>query len=735
MRMAPQTLRTLDRPPVSPFKTLPIQTFTGFDTVYAINGALYELEMGNFRRAAILSDATGRDDRITGVTSTRVGALLAADLDLKPADERAKAKKAAELLGGTEDAPGNWEKVVDPGMASSLLKAGLHLNMGVAEILWTYVDQMWWPRLSFWHTQFVRWDTTKERYLIATANKGDVELPRLDDNAESEGDWLMWCPFGYRFAWLAGLIRSLAPMFMRRMWVNRDWSRYCEVHGMPITKAIVPGLGGLNTSQDEFLWQVANRGSEPTIMVRQGEDGNKYDVQLLEATAQTYQTFKDSKADVNTDIAVLVLGQNLSTEAAGGGLGGGQVAQHNLVRLDKAKEDAAFASAIYHQVLRPWARFNFGDPDLAPRPIYRVEPPVDNGQKASVLKSLGDGIQSLNAAKIPVNIRQTAEDFGVVLISVEEEAAAKAVAAEEAAALAEAAAQAAAAKGAPQGPAGEGGAAPAGAAPGTTPTAALSAADVQAQPKSPKPVVARYKFAGLPIAVEHARGSTRVFRDAQGKTSETLVLHDYGFIEGHAGSDGEELDCYVGPNEDASHVHVVHQLKAPDFTKHDEDKLMLGFKGPDAAKAAYVGNRSDAKAYGGMSTIPMDRFKAKLNRRTGTGKIRAAAVPDETFAAIMAMADSGVVELRARTGKIGKKSKRYPDALTQRALALGARALAVDLAGLKAEVKDATTFAELEKNIVTFYRDRMDSAKLAKLIQRTRLMANLTGRLTVLKGS
>jgi phage gp29-like protein len=727
------------RPTGNPFRSLPIQTFSGFDTVYSINQALIQLEQGNFNRAALVSDSTGRDDRISGVTSTRVGALLAANLDVKPADDRAKTAKYAEMLGGTEDAPGRWDRMVSPGVLAKTLKAGMHLNMGISEILWSYEDGMYWPRLKYWHSQFVRWDQSYERYKLLTADQGEIALPRLEENTESEGRWFMWCPFGYQFAWLDGLIRALAPMYMRRMWNNRDWSRYNEVHGLPITKAISPGNGGKGTSDDEFLQAVANRGAEPTILLKQGEDGNKYDVELLEAVAKTYETFKDSKSDVNTDIAVLILGQNLTTEAKGGGLGGGEAKTHNLVRLDKAREDAAIANAIYNQVLRPWARFNFKDPEYAPRPVFRVDPPEDEAGKAAVLKGIGDGITSLTTAKVPINIRETAEEFGLVLLSEEEAAAQEAVAKEEEAARL--ASEMELKMGGQAG--GAGGAGPAGPAkkPPITPgdetkskRAALAGSDMA--DKIPRPVVARYKFAGLDIAVENPRGTTRTWSDASGATvGSTLMLHDYGFIEGQAGSDGQDLDCYIGPNEDAAHVHLVHQLRAPEFTAHDEDKVMLGFRSPEAAKTAYLAHRADgAAAFGGMSVVTLDRFKVKLKRRTSDGKIRASAKFDPTFDAIMAMSDPAVVALRARTVK-GKKPKRYPDKLTERAVKLGARALASDLTGLRGEINDATSFPDLEKRLITYYRDEMDATKLARIVHRTRLMANLTGRLSVVKGA
>lgn len=609
------------RPNQKPARSLPIQSFAGFDTVYAINSILTQLEMGMFRGAAVLSDSTGRDDRISGVTSTRIGALLGANLDVKASDNRPQAQKCADLLGGTEDAPGKWDRMFPPGVQAKILKAGLHLNFGVAQILWWEEDGLVWPRLKFWHSQFVRWDVSSESYKLMTYD-GEIELPRLDENPEGAGEWFIWNPFGYQYAWNDGLIRSLAPMYMRRMWINRDWPRYNEVHGLPIHLAIVPGGGKNSDVDDQFVEDVANRGSEPTIKVPQSPDGSGYDVKILEAVAKTYETFKDSKTDVNTDIAVLVLGQNLTTEATGGGLGDGGAGTHNLVRIDKAKEDANFATAIYEQVLKPWARFNFGDASLAPRPAFEVEPPESHGQKTQVLKNVGDGLQSLQLAKVPVNERAMAEEYGIVLLSEKEQADREA--ADQKKAADAMAAQQKAVQAAPPVVAGK--------------PVAPAADQVEGKPAQPKAalsgspgyVVNRYDFAGLPIAVENPKGSVRTWVDKDGgATGATMMQHDYGFIDGHMGSDGEELDCYVGPDEGAADVHVVHQMRAPDFKAHDEDKLMIGWSDAGAAKAAFLAHRNDGDAsFGGMSVIPLSIFKAKLKRRTGQGKIRATALAE-----------------------------------------------------------------------------------------------------------
>lgn len=136
-------------------------------------------------------------------------------------------------------------------------------------------------------------------------------------------------------------------------------------------------------------------------------------------------------------------------------------------------------------------------------------------------------------------------------------------------------------------------------------------------------VVKRYTFAGLPIAVENPAGSERTWERDGGVPGRTVMRHDYGFIEDQDGKDGDELDCYVGPNPNARFAYVVHQLKRPGYRDHDEDKVFLGFDSEEAARSAFAAHRDDElSAYGGMTSIPIGDFVAKLERRTGSGKIR-----------------------------------------------------------------------------------------------------------------
>jgi phage gp29-like protein len=255
----------------------------------------------------------------------------------------------------------------------------------------------------------------------------------------------------------------------------------------------------------------------------------------------------------------------------------------------------------------------------------------------------------------------------------------------------------------------------------------------------PASIAKRYEFQGLKIAVENAMGSERHWSeqldDGTERIGRTLMLHDYGFIEGVMSGDGEELDVYVGPDETARFAYVVHQKLAPDFQRHDEDKVMLGFASADAAMAAYVAHRNDGdRAVGGMSVIPMDRFKATLKRRQGgtTSKIRATAQSQKLLALVSSL--QGVQQLRKGRSAAGqKRAERYADTLERRGAQRAAKIVAGDLDGLMTDIRAASGYEDLRDRVIRRYREKMNPEALAELVKRVRLMANLAGRYTAQK--
>lgn len=135
--------------------------------------------------------------------------------------------------------------------------------------------------------------------------------------------------------------------------------------------------------------------------------------------------------------------------------------------------------------------------------------------------------------------------------------------------------------------------------------------------KRTKKVLKAYKlegeatFQGLDIAIENGKGSVRSSVDANGKAWATTMSYPYGYIRSTMGVDGDQVDCFLGPNPDALNAYVVH-TNDQSGRKYDEDKVMLGWDSPEAALDAFLENYNDAKFFQNIETIPMDEFKAKV---------------------------------------------------------------------------------------------------------------------------
>ena len=120
------------------------------------------------------------------------------------------------------------------------------------------------------------------------------------------------------------------------------------------------------------------------------------------------------------------------------------------------------------------------------------------------------------------------------------------------------------------------------------------------------------RFQGLEISIENPAGSVRKGIDRDGHEWRTKMVHAYGYVRGSKGVDKDHVDCYIGPNPDASHAYIVHQRKAGKWDQYDEDKVMLGFDTEAQAKAAYLKHYDDPRFLGPITTMPMDEFKRKV---------------------------------------------------------------------------------------------------------------------------
>jgi phage gp29-like protein len=283
------------------------------------------------------------------------------------------------------------------------------VGTGLAELVWSVRDGLYSPRLKPWHPQFLHW-----RWDLHDA-AGGWQLITQTASVEpvpGAGKWLLVQPGGARRPWMAGGVRALAIPYLMRGYAYRDWANYSEVHGGGIKKALVPSEAP-EADKQLFFQSIQTLGAHGLVVLPVSLDGKPaFDLQMLEATSSGWEGFEKLIARTDDSIAISELGQNLTTQVDGGSRAAASV--HDKVRGDVMEADSlTMCGAIREQVLRPWARYNFGDPDLAPIPSYDATPPVDQQKVAATWKAVADALHAFQAAKIPVNAQALLDQAGV----------------------------------------------------------------------------------------------------------------------------------------------------------------------------------------------------------------------------------------------------------------------------------------------------------------------------------
>lgn len=122
----------------------------------------------------------------------------------------------------------------------------------------------------------------------------------------------------------------------------------------------------------------------------------------------------------------------------------------------------------------------------------------------------------------------------------------------------------------------------------------------------------RLKFRNLEISIENKKGGIRKWFNPQDNThGEQKMTWPYGYIRMTEGMDGDHVDCFIGPNEQAPNVYVITTSRAPHFRTVDEQKCMLGFDSAAEAKKAFLENYTNPKFFHDMKELTYEEFERK----------------------------------------------------------------------------------------------------------------------------
>lgn len=365
-------------------------------------------EAGHIMRAADLIDAALEDDRVAGTLGTRVRGLLGLPTYLEPPNDQTAMDAPIMQAFETDFLRAYPEPVLE-----ELITWGLTLGVGLGEQRWSKADGRLVPFLRVWSPRYLRFDFNTETWILTTANAGEVRIEPDDPR------WVLYMPYGDHRPWRRALFRSVGLWWLLKRYAIQDWATYGESHGNPVRVGTAP-QGASKTDRDQLAADLADISGMSGIALPP-----EYDLKLVEATADTWQTFQGQIRAADAGIAVAVLGQTLTTEVTGGSLAAAKV--HDIVRHDLLESDEASASTILHQRgATYWALFNYGDANLAPWWRWQTEPPTDEKAKAdtqtaraNALNLAAQVIQTYASIGLELDLQKLADDFDIPFANVQ----------------------------------------------------------------------------------------------------------------------------------------------------------------------------------------------------------------------------------------------------------------------------------------------------------------------------
>jgi hypothetical protein len=375
-------------------------------TISDVRNALRQHADGDFSLSAQLVDTMGEDDVLPGLFEKRVDAVLGSDFELQAveAPNRQLSQRIADRFGPL------WWDTFPESEQSEFLGWYRKLGIGIATLDWDRGGSTWTARLRTLHPQFLRRDNYRGRW-IYSAHEGELEV------TPGDGRWLLLID-GNR-GWMNSAVRALAVTWISKQLGLRDWNRYNERHGLPIIKAFAPAIAD-DPDQEAFWNDLKSLGSETVaqLVTDLGDKGAKFDLDLLEAKDNSWQTFQALLERADRRFMVRVLGSNLSTEVSGtGSLAATKV--HRGVEQSKANADAQkLSTELRRQGLYPIVTANMQAAlEVMPWPKWDTAPPEDDKGNAEAAEVFGKALVQLGKAGYEVeNLDEVQERYGLKLV-------------------------------------------------------------------------------------------------------------------------------------------------------------------------------------------------------------------------------------------------------------------------------------------------------------------------------
>lgn len=363
----------------------PVYPALSFWTAEEARAVIEEHKRARFRRSGLFAFEAWADNRVDDGLRKRALALstlrkeiLAAPGGEKQADLlRGRGCRLCAWTGCTR-CGGQYERIFPLGSLKDLQGQRILLGFSLGTLGglqdWREVNGVLFPMLRPWHPSLAIWNWLGEdgtvgrgRWQVQTTNGIETAVP-------GDGRWVLFTE-GTLDPWLQGAILRLWPWCIDRQEALTGWARRKEIHGNPWRVAHVPIGMSERPEVQKFYAQLENPGAEPVLLLPQATDGRvEAKFAFAEPADNSIEIFDAGIDRDSNEISITLTGHNLLAEIKEGSKAAVETVDAG-VRRDLLVTDAVVNDTVcYEQVLRQWAWFNWGDPDLAPR-VCHIPPP------------------------------------------------------------------------------------------------------------------------------------------------------------------------------------------------------------------------------------------------------------------------------------------------------------------------------------------------------------------------
>jgi len=354
----------------------PSGAISGYWTPIRMRAALDANDAGSFAGIVALRSYLTRDARVGGQGGAR-GQRISAPMGLDACLELPEAYESTDRRSPAQRVLDAAKPILESGAYGPLVRAHLEgeladFGIGIGAISWqpSGGGGEWTPTFTPWPLDATRVEPVTGR-LLATFADGTEEPITPGD-----GRWVVIAASLVR-PWEMGAIRCICTPVLERCYARRDASRASEAAGQsPLVGTSPKDALPAEKASFETATQGITTGKQGIVV------GEGFKVDRLWSKGDLADVFFTIAKIGSSDIAIGYNGTDATMEKGSTGTYGA-VVELNGVRYDLVEADCGSLRATWAQIAVPFAVYNYGRADLAPRLDLDVPDPEEDAHEAA----------------------------------------------------------------------------------------------------------------------------------------------------------------------------------------------------------------------------------------------------------------------------------------------------------------------------------------------------------------